>query len=1064
MNVSEPFIRRPIATSLLAAAVLIAGSAAYTQLPVAPLPRIDFPTVNVSAALPGASPETMASSVATPLERRFGRIAGIQEITSTSSLGASSLTLQFDLDRDVDAAARDVQAAINAAAGDLPQNLPTRPKWQKVNPADAPILIVSLTSKTLPLAQIFDAANTVLAQKLAQVNGVGQVMVGGGQQPAVRVQADPKALAGVGLSLEDLKTTLSQASSNSPKGALSGSAQTMSLSANDQIFKAADYAPLIVSYQSGAPVRLGDVAKVFDDVENNRVAAWTDGVRSVLLIIRRQPGANIIEVIDRVKSLLPELSHSISPAIDVQVALDRSQTIRASVHDVTFTLVLSVFLVVLVVFVFLRSVRATAIPSVAVPLSLVATFGVMYLLGYCLDNLSLMALTISTGFVVDDAIVVTENCARFIELGKSPMEAALEGARQIGFTIVSITVSLLAVFIPLLLMGGIVGRLFREFAVTLSIAIAVSAIISLTLTPMMASRLLKKETGPENRFQRGSEAAFNWLQRGYESALRVVLRFQWATLLAFFATVALSIYLYIEVPKGLFPQQDTGQVSGFFDAPQDISFPAMKERVEQATDLMDKNPAMHHVVSFMGTGPGGGAVNTGSMFAELKPLGHDSAKDRNKSADEIIAELRPTLGKMVGLNLFLQSVQDVRVGGRPTRTQYQYTLQDANLEELLVWAPKLLGVLAKLPELRDVATDQQTNGLQLNVDIDRDSSARLGISPQNIDATLYDAFGQEQVTTLYGPMNQYHVVLEVLPNYRSHPEDLDALFVKSSTGALVPLSQIAKWHPVSTSLAVNHQGQFPAITISFNLGPGVALGPAVDAIHAAELNMHLPASIHASFQGTAQAFGDSLKSEPWLILAAIVTVYIVLGVLYESLVHPLTIISTLPSAGVGALLALLICHTELSIVALIGIILLIGIVKKNAIMMIDFAIESERDEGLSPHDAIFKACILRFRPILMTTMAALLGGLPLAIGTGVGAELRRPLGIAIVGGLLVSQLLTLFTTPVVYLLLDRFSHWIEPLILGPGGALAVGWLRENANKPAVAISSSGSPPGPGREK
>ena len=1041
MNVSEPFIRRPIATSLLAAAVLIAGSAAYTLLPVAPLPRVDFPTVNVSAALPGASPETMASAVATPLERRFGRIAGIQEITSTSSLGSTSLTLQFDLDRDVDAAARDVQAAINASAGDLPQNLPTRPNWRKVNPADAPILIVSLTSKTLPLAQIFDTANTVLAQKLSQVDGVGQVFVGGGQQPAVRVQADPKALAGLGLSLEDLKALLVQATSNSPKGAINGAAQTQAISANDQIFKASDYGPLIVTYQNGAPVRLQDVAKVFDDVENNRVAAWTDGTRAVLLILRRQPGANIIDVIERVKALLPELSHSISPAIDVQVALDRSQTIRASVHDVTFTLVLSVFLVVLVVFAFLRSLRATAIPSVAVPLSLVATFGVMYLLGYSLDNLSLMALTISTGFVVDDAIVVTENVARFVEMGKPPLEAALEGAKQIGFTIVSITVSLLAVFIPLLMMGGIVGKLFREFAVTLSIAIAVSAVISLTLTPMMAARLLKKEHGPENRFQRGAEAAFNWLLRGYERALTPVLNHQWFTLLVFFATVAFTIYLYIVVPKGLFPQQDTGQISGFFDAPQDISFPAMKERVEKATDLVDKDPSMQHVISFMGAGPGGSAVNTGSLFTELKPLGRNPKTQRQKSADEIIAGLRPTLGKMIGLNLFLQSVQDVKVGGRATRTQYQYTLQDANLDELLIWAPKLLATLSKLPELRDVATDQQTAGLQLNVDIDRDTAARFGILPQNVDATLYDAFGQEQVTTLYGQMNQYHVVLEVSPEYRSHPDDLNALYVKAADGSQVPLSQIAAWHPVSTSLSVNHQGQFPAITISFNLAPGIALGPAVDAIHKAELNIHLPASIHAGFQGTAQAFGDSLKSEPLLILAALITVYIVLGVLYESLVHPITILSTLPSAGVGALLALLFCHTELSIVALIGIILLIGIVKKNAIMMIDFAIEAERDEGLSPHDAIFKACILRFRPILMTTMAALLGGLPLAIGSGVGAELRRPLGIAIVGGLLLSQLLTLFTTPVVYLALDRFRVWIEPLLTGP----AVAYVRTQAN-------------------
>jgi len=1021
VNVSAPFIHRPIATSLLAAAIFIAGIGAYTQLPVAPLPRVDLPTVNVSASLPGASPETMASAVATPLERRFGRIAGVQEITSTSSLGNSSLTLQFDLDRDVDAAARDVQAAINASAGDLPQNLPTRPNWRKVNPADAPILIVSLTSKTLPLAQIYDTANTVLAQKLSQVNGVGQVFVGGGQQPAVRVQADPRALAGLKLSLEDLKSVLNQATSNLPKGSLNGPRQTQTLSANDQIFKAADYARLIITWSNGAPVRLNDVAKVFDDVENNRIAAWTDGTRAVLLVIRRQPGANIIDVIDRVKQLLPELSHSISPAIDVEVALDRSQTIRASVHDVTFTLVLSVFLVVLVVFAFLRSVRATLIPSVAVPLSLIATFGFMYLLGYSLDNLSLMALTISTGFVVDDAIVVTENVARFVELGKDPFAAALEGAKQIGFTIVSITCSLLAVFIPLLMMGGIVGKLFREFSVTLSIAIAVSAVISLTLTPMMAARLLKKEEGPQNKASRMAEAFFNGMVGVYEKALRVVLAHRWVTLVVFFATIALTIFLFRVVPFGLFPQQDTGQLSGFFDAPQDISFPAMKERVESVTAMLDQEPDFQHVISFIGAGPGGSAVNTGSMFAELKPLGRNPQTERKRSADEIINELRPKLAKTIGLNLFLQAVQDVRIGGRSSRTQYQYTLEDANLEELMTWAPKLMAKMAKLPELRDVATDQQTAGLQLNVNIDRDTAARFGVLPQAVDATLYDAFGQEQVATLYSSKNQYHVILEVLPQFRSHPEDLGFLYVKASDGSQVPLSQIATWKPVTTTLAVNHQGQFPAITISFNLAPNIALGPAINAIHEAELGIHLPASIHASFQGTAQAFQDSLKTEWLLILSALVVVYIVLGVLYESLIHPITILSTLPSAGVGALLALLICHTELSIVALIGIILLIGIVKKNAIMMIDFAIELERDEGLSPHDAIFKACVLRFRPILMTTMAALLGGLPLAIGSGVGAELRQPLGIAIVGGLLVSQLLTLFTTPVVYLSLDRFS-------------------------------------------
>jgi len=1016
VNISEPFIQRPVATSLLAAALLLVGATAYTQLPVAPLPRVDYPTINVNAGLPGASPETMASAVATPLERRFGRIAGLTEITSISSLGSVSLTLQFDLDRDVDSAARDVQAAINAAAGDLPPNLPTRPNFRKVNPADAPILILSLTSKTLQLAQVYDAANTILAQKIAQVQGVGQVFVGGGQNPAVRVQVDPAVLAGLGLGLEDVRTVLSQATVDQPKGTLSGAHQAQTIASNDQLLGAKSFRDLVINYQGGAAVRLGDVARVIDDVEDNRVAAWTNGRRSVSLLIRRQPGANIIEVIDRIKRMLPSLAESVSPSIDIQVAVDRAGTIRASVRDVERTLLISVFLVVLVVFAFLRNLRATMIPSVVVPLSLVGTFAAMYLLGYSLNNLSLMALTIATGFVVDDAIVVTENVSRFVEAGETPLVAALKGARQIGFTIVSITVSLLAVFIPILVMGGVVGRLFREFAVTLAVSISISAIISLTLTPMMTSRLLRLEAGQRRGLAfRVSEGFFNGMLGGYRRGLDWVLRHHHLMLIITIGAAVLSVFLYKAVPKGLFPQQDTGQLAGVAEAPQDVSFPAMRQRAEAVNKVVLAHAAVEKMVTFIGGS--GSSGNTGNIFIQLKPIGQ-----RSQTSDQVIADLRPKLAQIPGIMLFLQSVQDVRMGGRGSRTQYQYTLQDANLVELNQWAPRVFDTLKTLPELRDVATDQQTNALQLNLEVDRDIASSLGVSLQAVDGTLYDAFGQRQVATMYTQLNQYRVVLEAKPGLAGQPVALDNMYVHSQNGALVPLSVFAHWTPSRTSLSISHQGQFPAVTLSFNLAPEKSLSQALDAIHSAEARMGLPAGVVASPQGTAKAFVDSLSNQPTLILAALLAVYIVLGVLYESLVHPVTILSTLPSAGVGALLALMLMHTEFSIIALIGVILLIGIVKKNAIMMIDFALEAEREQGLSTRDAIFHACLLRFRPIMMTTMAALLGGLPLALGHGTGSEMRRPLGIAIVGGLLLSQMLTLFTTPVVYLTLDRFSR------------------------------------------
>jgi multidrug efflux pump len=1012
MNISEPFIRRPIATTLLTVAIALAGAVAFRLLPVSPLPQVDFPTISVSASLPGASPETMASSVATPLERQFGRIAAVTEMTSSSSLGSTNITLQFDLNRNIEAAARDVQAAINAARGYLPANLPSNPNYRKVNPADSPIFMLALTSKVLTRGQMYDAASTIMAQRLAQVTGVGKVTVGGGASPAVRVELNPTALNKYGIGFEQVRATLSGANANVPKGHFSDGRRMWEVGANDQIFNAIDYQPLVITYHNGSAVRVSDVGDVVDSVEDLRNAGYANGKPSVLVIVFRQPGANIIETVDNIRSVLPQLQASMPHTIDMKVAMDQTTTIRASVHEVERTLVISIALVILVVFFFLRNTRTTFIPSIAVPVSLIGTFGVMYLVGYSLDNLSLMALTISTGFVVDDAIVVIENITRYLEQGMAPFAAALKGAKEISSTVVTISISLIAVFIPLLLMGGLVGRLFREFAVTLSVAILVSMVVSLTTTPMMCAHLLRQHQ-EHGRMYRWSERAFTWVVNAYGRTLSGVLRHSFITLMVLLITIGLNVYLFIHVPKGFFPQQDAGRLGGAIQADQDTSFQAMDRILRQMVAIIDSDSAVDNVNAFIG-----GSGNSARMFISLKPL-----EERKTTADQIIARLRPRLARVPGATLFLQASQDLRIGGRQSSAQYQFSMRGDNLDDLNAFAPKMLAALRTIPIIADANSDQQNRGLQALVHYDRVTASRFNISPALIDNTLYDAFGQRQVSTMYRSLNQYHVIMEAAPEYWQNPLILRDVYVRSPSGRSVPLSAFASFTTATAPLSIPHQGLFPAITLSFNLQDGVALGDAVQAIDAAAVQVGLPPTIHTGFAGTAQAYQQSLASEPFLIAAALITVYLVLGVLYESYIHPITILSTLPSAGVGALLALKITKTDLSIIAIIGIILLIGLVKKNAIMMVDFAIAAERNEGKNSRDSIFEACLLRFRPILMTTMAALLGALPLALGTGTGSELRKPLGITIIGGLIVSQVLTLYTTPVVYLYFDRLQRW-----------------------------------------
>jgi len=1022
LSPSRPFILRPVATSLLMAAILLAGGLGYQQLPVSALPEVDYPIIQVLTFYPGGGPEVMASSVTAPLERQFGQMPGLKQMTSVSSGGGSVITLEFNLDENIDVAEQEVQAAINAANSFLPPDLPNPPIYSKVNPADAPIMTLALTSNSLPLDKIEDAADTNLAQKISQVTGVGLVAIAGGQKPSVRIQANPAQLAAYNLSLEDLRSAVATANVDQAKGTLNGSRQSFTIGANDQLLSSEDYKPVIIAYRNGAPVRASDVATIVDAAENTQQAAWMGNQPAVIVNIQRQPGANIIAVVDRIHKLLPQLQQALPATIQVHVLTDRTTTIRASVKDVEYELMLTIALVVMVIFLFLRNLAATIIPSVAVPLSIVGTFGVMYLLGYSLNNLTLMALTISTGFVVDDAIVMIENISRFIEEGMSPMRAALKGSEQIGFTIMSLTISLIAVLIPLLFMSDVVGRLFREFAITLAVTILVSALVSLTLTPMMCSRILQeKATAKQTRFYHWSENVFNAIIAAYGRGLRIILRHRFATLLVTISTFVATVLLFIVVPKGFFPVQDTGVILGISEAPQTVSFTSMAERQQKLVDVVLQDPAVDNVSSFIGVDGTNTTLNSGRIQITLKPL-----DDRKVSATEVIRRLQPKIAAVNGIQLFLQPLQDLTVEDRVSRTEFQYSLEDPNPSELALYTRKMVDELSKEPVVTDVASDLQDQGLGAQLVIDRDTAARLGIAMADVDNTLYDAFGQRQVSTIFTQLNQYHVVIEVGPSFQTDPATLQHLYVKSGNGTQVPLSMVAHWEQSRAQLAIGHQGQFPSTVVSFNLAQGKALGDAVNAVNAVEQRIQMPAAINASFEGTAAAFQSSLANEPLLILAALITVYIVLGVLYESYIHPITIISTLPSAGVGALLALMITHVDFSVIALIGIILLIGIVQKNAIMMIDFALQAEREEGKSAEEAIFQACLLRFRPIVMTTMAALLGGLPLALGGGVGAELRMPLGITIVGGLIFSQMLTLFTTPVVYLYFDKLAHRMQP--------------------------------------